>query len=72
MLFRSDSGFNGNVTLEIYNCSDKEFELYHGMNICQIVFETLTSPVEKPYGHSDLNSHYQNSNGTVLSKYEGL
>ena len=67
-----DSGFNGNVTLEIYNCSDKEFELYHGMNICQIVFETLTSPVEKPYGHSDLNSHYQNSNGTVLSKYEGL
>ena len=29
-----DAGFNGNVTLEIYNCSDEEFELYHGMNIC--------------------------------------
>lgn len=67
-----DSGFTGNVTLEIYNCSNKEFELYHGMSICQIVFETLTSPVEKPYGHSDLNSHYQGSSGTVLSKYEGL
>ena len=65
-----DSGFTGNVTLEIFNCSDKEFELYHGMSICQIVFETLTSPVAKPYGTRD--NHYQNSNGTVLSKYEGL
>ena len=65
-----DSGFTGNVTLEIFNCSDKEFELYHGMSICQIVFETLTSPVAKPYGTRD--NHYQNSEGTVLSKYEGL
>ena len=65
-----DSGFVGNVTLEIYNCSDKEFELYHGMSIAQIVFETLTSPVEHPYGTR--GNHYQHSNGTVLSKYEGL
>lgn len=65
-----DSGFTGNVTLEIFNCSDKEFELYHGMSICQIVFETLTSPVAKPYGTRD--NHYQGSEGTVLSKYEGL
>ena len=65
-----DSGFSGNVTLEIYNCSDKEFELYHGMSICQIVFQTLTSPVRKPYGTRD--NHYQNSDGTVLSKWEGL
>ena len=64
-----DAGFNGNVTLEIYNCSDKEFELYHGMNICQIVFETLSSKVDRPYGCKELNSHYQNSEGTVLSKY---
>jgi dCTP deaminase len=65
-----DSGFTGNVTLEIFNCSDKEFELYHGMSICQIVFETLTSPVLKPYGRR--GNHYQGSEGTVLSKYEGL
>lgn len=65
-----DSGFVGNVTLEIYNCSDKEFELYHGMPICQIIFETLTSRVDKPYGTR--NNHYQNSEGTVLSRYEGL
>jgi len=65
-----DSGFTGNITLEIFNCSDKEFELYHGMPICQIVFETLTSPVKIPYGRRD--NHYQFSEGTVLSKYEGL
>ena len=65
-----DSGFTGNVTLEIFNASDKPFELYHGMSICQIVFETLTSPVVKPYGTRD--NHYQNSDGTVLSKYGEL
>lgn len=65
-----DSGFTGNVTLEIFNCSDKEFELYHGMPICQIVFETLTSPVQKPYGTR--NNHYQGSEGTVESKWSGL
>ena len=64
-----DSGFTGNVTLEIYNCSDKEFELCKGMKICQIIFETLTSPVMRPYGHKELNSHYQNSDGTVRSKW---
>lgn len=64
-----DSGFTGNITLEIYNASDKEFELYHGMSICQIIFQTLTSPVRKPYGTR--NNHYQGSDGTVLSKWSG-
>ena len=64
-----DSGFNGNITLEIYNASDRDFELYHGMSICQIIFETLSSPVMKPYG--ERGNHYQNSEGTVLSRYEG-
>ena len=62
-----DSGFTGNITLEIYNCSDKSFELFHGDRICQIAFETLSSPVESPYC-----GKYQNSDGTVLSRYEGL
>lgn len=65
-----DSGFVGNITLEIYNASDKEFELYNGMSICQIIFQTLTSPVTIPYGRRD--NHYQHSEGTVLSKYEGI
>lgn len=57
-----DSGFRGNITLEIYNASDKEFELEYGMPICQLVLETLTTPVETPY-----DGHYQDSDGVVSS-----
>ena len=64
-----DSGFMGNVTLEITNVSSEPFRLHKNMSICQIIFLTLTSPVELPYGHEDRNNHYQNSVGTVPSKY---
>ena len=60
-----DSGFNGNITLEIYNASDKEFELIYGDSICQIAFETLTSPCVNPY-----DGKYQGDEGTVTSRYE--
>ena len=65
-----DSGFMGNITLEIYNCTDQEITLKNGMTICQIIFETLTTQVKRGYGHPDLNSHYQDSDGVVGSKYE--
>lgn len=65
-----DPNFIGNVTLEIKNVSDKEFELYHGQDIAQIVFEALTTKCERPYGSSELGSKYQHSHGCVLSKYE--
>lgn len=65
-----DSGFNGNVTLEIKNVSDKPFTLRWGMPIAQIVFFTLTHPCERGYGDEGLNSHYQNSEGVISSKYE--
>lgn len=57
-----DSGFRGNITLEIYNASDMEFELEYGMPICQLILETLTTPVENPY-----DGHYQDSEGVVDS-----
>ena len=65
-----DPGFNGNVTLEIKNVSDKPLLLRWNMPIAQIVFFTLTSPVERGYGDEGLNSHYQNSEGVISSKYE--
>ena len=67
-----DAGFTGNITLEIKNISDKPFELIHGDTVCQILYETLTTSVDRPYGHKDLNSHYQDSTGTVRSKYESI
>lgn len=64
-----DAGYNGNITLELFNCSNREFELESGMPICQMVFHMLSSDVSRPYGSDGLNSHYQGSDGTVLSRY---
>lgn len=64
-----DAGFEGNVTLEIKNNSDKQFRLSEGMLIGQIIFFELKSECMRPYGSDGLNNHYQNSEGTILSKY---
>lgn len=67
-----DAGFEGNVTLEIKNNSDKQFRLSEGMLIGQLIFFELKSECMRPYGSDGLNSHYQNSKGTILSKYSKL
>lgn len=64
-----DPGFKGNITLEIANVSDKDFILKKGMSICQLVFQTLSSECENPYGSEGLQSKYQNSKGTISSRY---
>ena len=65
-----DAGFNGNITLEIFNASDKEFELCWADSICQLIIHPLSSDCIRPYGSDGLNSKYQGSVGTVGSKYE--
>ena len=64
-----DAGFEGNVTLEIKNNSDKQFRLSKNMLIGQIIFFELKDECMRPYGDKRLNNHYQNSKGTILSKY---
>ena len=64
-----DAGYRGNITLEIYNASDKPFELFLGDSICQIIFHVLSSECKRPYG--TLGSKYQDSEGVVRSKYVG-
>ncbi|MDL2246460.1 dCTP deaminase [Methanobrevibacter sp. OttesenSCG-928-K11] len=53
-----DPGFEGKITLEISNIGAMPVALYPGQRVCQVVFETMTSPSEKPYGHPDRNSKY--------------
>lgn len=65
-----DCGFNGNITLEIKNISNKPFTLKKGMSICQIIFFEMTTECDRVYGDNELNSHYQNSDGTIRSRYE--
>ena len=54
-----DPGFSGTITLEISNLNRLPVALYPGMRVCQIAFETMSSPAETPY------------NMKPFSKYQG-
>jgi dCTP deaminase len=54
-----DAGFEGTITLEITNINRMPVALYPGMRVCQLAFETMTSPAEIPY------------NKKACSKYQG-
>ena len=63
-----DSGFEGNITLEIANLSDKAIILYPNQRVCQIVFEELDKPCRVPYGALSRNSKYQGQTSVECSK----
>lgn len=44
-----DPGFRGAITMELSNIGMMPILLYPKMRICQLVFEPLSSPTEKPY-----------------------
>ena len=53
-----DPGFEGRIALEISNIGAMPVALYPGQRVCQLVFETMTTPAELPYGHPKRNSKY--------------
>lgn len=59
-----DPGFEGNITLELSNANVMPINLYPGMRICQISFETLLGIVDKPYG-VNRESHYMGQKGVT-------
>ena len=58
-----DSGFTGQITLEIVNHGPWVVVLWPGMPISQINFAHLTQPCRTPYGTPSLGSHYQGQMG---------
>jgi len=44
-----DAGFKGSITMELTNIGSMPILLYPKMRICQLVFEQLSSPAERPY-----------------------
>jgi len=58
-----DSGFQGQITLELYNQSEKPILLKAGVRICQIVFFQLDETTEQPY-----SGKYQNQEGATGSR----
>ena len=63
-----DPGFHGKITLEISNIGKMPVALYTGQRVCQIVFETMTSPSKRPYGHPDRDSKYMGQKRPISSK----
>jgi dCTP deaminase len=58
-----DPGFNGNITLELFNTAPYPIKLYAGMPIAQIVFIKLTSPCKQGY-----SGKYQGATGCDPSR----
>ncbi|WP_407421143.1 dCTP deaminase [Methanobrevibacter sp.] len=63
-----DPGFEGKITLEISNIGAMPVALYPGQRVCQIVFETMTTPSEVPYGHPDRSSKYMGQTSPESSR----
>lgn len=66
-----DPGWVGYLTLELSNVANLPILLTPGMKIGQIAFERLSTPVDRPYGHPELGSHYQNQEGPTPSSSLG-
>ncbi len=62
-----DPGFDGEITLELANLGRCAVKLYPGMRISQVVFHTMTSPAERPYGPGR-GSKYQGQTGPIASR----
>ncbi len=44
-----DPGFEGNITLELFNANKLPIELVPNRRICQLIFDYTTSPSQNPY-----------------------
>jgi dCTP deaminase len=64
-----DSGFSGNLTLELSNVANLPITIYHGMPIGQISFMRMDGPVERPYGSDEASGKYQGQAEPTASRY---
>ncbi len=64
-----DSGFSGNLTLELSNVANLPITIYHGMPIGQLSFMRMDGPVERPYGSREVGGKYQGQTEPTASRY---
>ncbi|MDH4224527.1 MAG: dCTP deaminase [Deltaproteobacteria bacterium] len=58
-----DPGFEGKLTLELYNANRLPIKLQAGRRVCQLVFARMDFPADTPY-----NGKYQGQNKAVGSR----
>jgi deoxycytidine triphosphate deaminase len=64
-----DPGWKGTLTLELNNLTRVPIKLYPGLLIAQLSFMGLDRPAERPYGSTELGSHYQGQVAATESRY---
>ena len=64
-----DSGFSGNLTLELSNVANLPITIYEGMPIGQISFMRMDGPVDRPYGSATTKSKYQGQAEPTPSRF---
>ena len=64
-----DSGFSGNLTLELSNVANLPITIYEGMPIGQISFMRMDGPVARPYGSREAGSKYQGQAEPTPSRF---
>ena len=62
-----DSGFSGNLTLELSNVANLPITIYYGMPIGQISFMRMDGPVDRAYGEA--GSKYQGQDEPTASRF---
>ncbi|MDQ6805039.1 MAG: dCTP deaminase, partial [Actinomycetota bacterium] len=60
----------GTLTLELNNLTRIPIKLYPGLPIAQLSFMALDRPALRPYGSSDLGSHYQGQIAATESRFQ--
>ena len=64
-----DSGFSGNLTLELSNVANLPITIYQGMPIGQMSFMRMDGPVDRPYGSQETGSKYQGQAEPTPSRF---
>src|SRR5436309_10261320 len=64
-----DSGFSGNLTLELSNVANLPITIYHGMPIGQISFMRMDGPVGRRYGSGEAAAKYQGQAEPTPSRF---
>jgi dCTP deaminase len=64
-----DSGFSGNLTLELSNVANLPITIYHRMPIGQLSFMRMDGPVERPYGSRETSNKYQGQTEPTPSRF---
>lgn len=66
-----DPGFEGRLTLELYNLNNIPLKLYPGKRVCQLALEYIDGEVETAYGERERKKYYkQDVKGAQLSYKE--